>query len=255
MNIEVFERRENCLDMVLRNGDMAIANALRRIMIAEIPTIAIDLVEIEQNSSSLPDEFIVHRLGMVPLTSEEAENIRYTRDCTCMQYCPKCSVELTLDVRCDEGEGRDVTSFDLRTELPRVQPYHGREDTDGVLLMKLRPGQHLAMKCIAKKGIGKEHAKWSPVTAVGFEYDPLNILQHTKLRAEESAEREWPPSRNAGRTELREGKTYEKPTEFFFSIETTGVLSPENVFLSAARILGRKAAELRRCFEEEAGRT
>lgn len=54
----------------LSSVEMALANSLRRVMIADIPTVTIDQVGIKQNSSPLPDEFIAHRLGMVPLRSE-----------------------------------------------------------------------------------------------------------------------------------------------------------------------------------------
>ncbi len=42
--------------------------------------LAIDLVEIETNTTVLPDEFIAHRLGMIPLVSTNCdEAMRYTR--------------------------------------------------------------------------------------------------------------------------------------------------------------------------------
>jgi DNA-directed RNA polymerase II subunit RPB3 len=47
------------------------------------------------------------------------------------------------------------------------------------------------MKCIARKGISKEHAKWSPVSAVGFEYDPHNKLRHIDYWYEEDPAKEW----------------------------------------------------------------
>ncbi len=44
-----------------------LANALRRILISEIPTMAIEKVEMWQNTSIIPDENLAHRLGLVPI--------------------------------------------------------------------------------------------------------------------------------------------------------------------------------------------
>ncbi|PHT51994.1 DNA-directed RNA polymerases II, IV and V subunit 3 [Capsicum baccatum] len=78
--IKIREVKPDFMKFKLRDIDSSIANTLRHIMIAKVPTIAIDLVEIEVNSSVLNYEFTSHRLGLIPLTSECAMRMRFSRD-------------------------------------------------------------------------------------------------------------------------------------------------------------------------------
>lgn len=79
--VRIRDIKDDVLKFELRDTDASIANALRRIMIAEVPTLAIDLVEIETNSSVLNDEFLAHRLGLIPIVSDRAMEMRLSRDC------------------------------------------------------------------------------------------------------------------------------------------------------------------------------
>ena len=70
-------------EFVLSKTDASVANALRRIMIGEVPTIAIELVEIETNTTVLTDDFLAHRLGLIPLSSlgEKSQSDRIVTGC------------------------------------------------------------------------------------------------------------------------------------------------------------------------------
>jgi DNA-directed RNA polymerase II subunit RPB3 len=186
----------NHVDFELQNVDLAFANSLRRVVLAEIPTMAIDLVQVEANTSVLADEFISHRLGLIPLNSKNIDDVAYTRDCDCEDYCELCSVTLTLHARCTGDEIMKVYARDLVVDASRANQYVGNPvitDPEGLgtVICKLRKGQELRLRCIAKKGIAKEHAKWAPTSAVGFEYDPHNKLRHTDLWFEQDPIKEW----------------------------------------------------------------
>lgn len=60
--VKIREASKDNVDFILSNVDLAMANSLRRVMIAEIPTLAIDSVEVETNTTVLADEFIASQI-------------------------------------------------------------------------------------------------------------------------------------------------------------------------------------------------
>lgn len=133
------------------------------------------------------------------------------------------------------------------------RPVFGDSNNKGVLICKLRKEQELRLKCIAKKGIAKEHAKWSPVAAIGFEYDPWNKLKHTQYWYEENVEAEWPKSKNADWEEPpKDNEPFDynaKPSKFYMNVETVGPLKPNEVVSRGVEVLQKKLAGIIQALE------
>lgn len=283
--IKIREMRDDYLKFELRDTDASIANALRRVMIAEVPTVAIDLVEIEVNSSVLNDEFIAHRLGLIPLTSERAMAMRFSRDCDACDgdgQCEYCSVEFHLRARCVGDQTLDVTSKDLLSSDHTVVPVDfadstSPDDSRGIIIVKLRKGQELRLRAIARKGIGKDHAKWSPAATVTFMYEPeIHInedmmealtLEQKKEWVESSPTKVFDIDSNTHQVVVVDPEAYTYDDEvikkaeamgkpglveiypkedcFIFTVESTGAVKASQLVLNAIDILKQKLDAVR----------
>ena len=169
-NIEIKSKTKEELVFDITGVDPTIVNTLRRIMIAEIPTMAIETVIINQNTSIIPDEVLAHRLGLTPLVSdlESIEGLVMPEDCDCDsekgEYCPKCSVSFSLN----ESGPKVVYSRDLKScGDSKIKPVY-----DTIPLLDLEKNQEVELEAVAKLGIGKDHAKWMPTTVCVYKQYP-----------------------------------------------------------------------------------
>ena len=183
--IKILHRDINTLKFELSQTDLTVANALRRIIIAEVPTMAIDIVQIEENTSALHDEFIAHRMGLIPLYSLDVDQFNYKGDsCNCTNLCSNCAVIFELDIDNRMEEVYEVTSNDIKAndEESRVVPCSRHEQLqDPVTIMKLGKNQKLKFKMFAHKGTGKIHAKWSPVATCIMHKEPIVLIDDDKI--------------------------------------------------------------------------
>ena len=157
--VSVRDLEENTMCFEVRDTDCSTVNSLRRVMVGEVVSMAIDLVTFEENTSVVNDEIIAHRLGLVPIKytykpdktrlredmgpSEAAamssdrdirRRFRHTRDCDCDSHCDFCAATLKLHVSFDDrakdlpehekNNPLTVTTLDLVSDDPDVAPVH-----------------------------------------------------------------------------------------------------------------------------------
>lgn len=139
--VTVTSYTDEVFKFTLEDTDLSVANAIRRVCISEVPTLAIDWVQLEENNTMLNDEFIAQRVGLIPLTSDDVvDKMSYSRECSCRDFCKECSVELTLDVSCTDVASKHVTGADLITTNRDVRPVPHRDENEDA---GLYAGQHV----------------------------------------------------------------------------------------------------------------
>ncbi|MGB8232667.1 MAG: DNA-directed RNA polymerase subunit D, partial [Methanobacterium sp.] len=88
MEIDIKKKDENFLLFTIEGVNDAFVNAIRRISTVEVPTMAIETVEILKHDAKIFDEALAHRLGLVPLTTD-IESMVLASECDCEDNCPR----------------------------------------------------------------------------------------------------------------------------------------------------------------------
>jgi DNA-directed RNA polymerase subunit D len=159
-SIEILENQNERIVLKFTNAPRQYVNAIRRISINEVPTLAIDDVVILENSSVMHDEAVAHRLGLIPLRTDLHRFVLPANcDCNSTLGCSKCRVLLSMDSEASD-KTKVVTSGDLISEDEVVKPL-----STEIPIIVLAPAQKLKFEAYARLGFGKEHAKWQPTSA------------------------------------------------------------------------------------------
>jgi len=258
VKIESADIKEREARLVISDTSPYFVNALRRVMLREVPKLAIEDVIFYENSSPLFDEIIAHRLGMIPLPTD-LDALVPREECTCNgEGCPNCTVRYTLS----REEPGMVYSGDLQPEDEKWKAID-----PNIPIVELFEGQKLILEAEAILGKGKDHAKWQAVVAPGYKYYPIIEINQDKLD-EDSIKKaiEICPKKIL---EEKEGKLVVKDiekctlckscvevveegaiqvrgdeTKFIFTYETDGSLDAKTLIIKAAEILENKFKEL-----------
>jgi DNA-directed RNA polymerase subunit D len=269
VKIEVLEKDETNLRLVIKEADVPLMNALRRIALAQVPSMAIDEVVMIENSSILQDEIIAHRLGLTPLKTD-LDSYNLPEECECQSEfgCSLCRVTLTMDADSTEGT-RTVYSGELVSENPEIIPV-----SDKVPIIKLAKGQKLKLEAYARLGKGKVHAKWQPVSVCAYKYHPKIDVASEKCTDCGKCVDICPKKVLAMKDNKVEVKALlecnlcmdcvdacpQKPSAitvewekdaFIMNIESTGALSPERVLQEATKILDTQLKDFKKQLKAE----
>lgn len=141
MKIEVLESNDRVMRFNLKDASAAYANALRRAAMSMVQTFAIDTVTFYENTSPMFDEYIAHRMGLVPLVTPSKG------------YTEKDEILFTL-----EAIGpANVLSASLETKDKGVVAAN-----EGIPLIRMSENQHLRAEGKARMGTGAKHSKFQP---------------------------------------------------------------------------------------------
>lgn len=261
MNIKLLERSGQRIKFLVEGVKPSFAGALRRIMISEMPTMAIEWVDFIKNDSAMSDELLANRIGQVPLTYD-AKAYNMPKDCKCGgKGCSRCQVKLAI-----KKKGPAIVySDDLRSSDKGVAPA-----IEKISLVELFEGEELQFTAIAQLGLGREHAKWQGA-AVGYKNLPSIKISSIDKKDFEKFVKSCPRDvfKITGNklvitdpikcnlckqcVEISTKNEVEvRPIEdaFIFDVESVSGLSAEELVLLAAKTLGGKMKEFQKALKK-----
>jgi DNA-directed RNA polymerase subunit D len=264
MNIEIREKDDEKAVFVIEGVDDTFINTFRRICLVEIPTFAIEDVNIYKNDAKMFDEVLAHRLGLIPIATD-LDSYVMPSECDCESRCEKCSVSFLLK----EKGPKIVYSKDLKSDDPVVKPVY-----DTIPIVRLQEGEDVELEAIAELGLGSEHAKWQATTTCGYKYYPKIEIDESKLTNLEEYVEERPRKvltlegdnlvvnniencstcRTCQRLSQKDDDAIVvdfEENKYIFKIETDGSLTPLEVLTIACDILSEKADNIINFVNEE----
>jgi DNA-directed RNA polymerase subunit D len=249
MEIKLLNKSSDKLVFSINGINLPLANSLRRLMMAEVPVLAIDTVEFAKNSSALYDEILAHRLGLLPLKTD-LKSYNLKEECKCKgKGCAMCELKLTLNVN---GPNM-VYASNLKSTDPKAIPVYPE-----MPIVELAKKQSLELIATAILGKGKTHAKFSPALVYYHGYPIFDIKDKSKLK-KIGEELKNIIAVGGDKIEIKDilkwNEKYEEVLEtndvdvtyskenFIFFVESWGQLKPEEIVKKALEIFDEKLNE------------
>jgi DNA-directed RNA polymerase subunit D len=251
MKLAKVKAKGNVLELEMKDSNDWYVNTLRRLMMNEVPVMAIEVCAITKNDSILYDEVLTHRLGLVPLTTDIQSYVLPTKEeQESGEFLAQSSVKLTLEAK---GPGI-VFAKDLKSKDPKVKPVFPE-----MPIVKLLENQEIRLEATAVMGVGRVHAKWSSGNIFYRKIPAITIKNPNNVACAQVCPTGTLVEKN-GKTVLTDertcilcmacvdidgGKSVEVSpgNDFLFKIESWGQLEPSEIISSAVEVYNAQLKE------------
>lgn len=105
LKISIREQKKDKMILQVEGVDASVMNALRRTMMDDVPTMAIDRAIMYQNTSVISDEVLVHRLGLIPI-AVDPQAFEYKEDNEAFNTSN--SIKFNLHVKCTAEDNNET---------------------------------------------------------------------------------------------------------------------------------------------------
>ncbi|XP_065611824.1 DNA-directed RNA polymerases I and III subunit RPAC1 isoform X3 [Cyrtonyx montezumae] len=247
----------------------------------EVPTMAVEKVFVYNNTSIVQDEILAHRLGLIPIRADprlfeyrnqgdeegtEIDTLQFQLKIKCSRN-PQAAKESS-----DPNElyfnhkvySKHMTWVPLGNQADLFPDADFRPVHDDILIALLRPGQEIDVLMHCVKGVGKDHAKFSPVATASYRLLPdITLLQPVEDEAAETLQKCFSPGvieiqnvkgKKVARVANARLDTFSREVfrheglknlvrlarvrnHYIFSVESTGILPPDVLVTEAIKIL------------------
>lgn len=254
----------NRVEFKVSNLDLSVVNSIRRVILSEIPCAAFYFdaydqenkhIDIKTNTGVLHNEFLSHRISLIPLYFSEEELTTFDEN----------KYKFVLKKKNTSSDVMLVTTKDfIIYEGDKQLPETFREHvfpkcpitSDYILITKLHPnlynpelGEEIEIECKASIGNAHKHSRWCVVSQCCF-YNTIDqpesqkafnkIMEDTTAEDKKKVENKF---NVIDKYRHFKKDKYDEPNEFEFTIESECRLTPKQIFTKAVEILQEKFNE------------
>jgi len=211
----------------LKNVPVSFVNGLRRILLADIPTVVIRDVEILENTTQIPHEMLRHRMEMLPVNVLPSES----------SIIKDAKIELRIPAEKEKSDVRVITTKNFAVESARDGILMNDRDIDApILFVRLRKGESVHMK--GRLALEHEHVSQVCTATTMWHIDPELADRARKEFVDAGNDPRIFDNSLIQRYFSRDERG--RPNWFDMYIESVGVIPSKDLLKMAVQILRKK---------------